>query len=566
MSRIEKAIRNRRFLVKEGRHIDAVIDMSTGEQLKGRVIDCSPTGFRANFAGQSLNFDQIQIGAIWPAAKLITEKSEIFLGRMAVRRILKTEKGESEIAFSTVDSRIPVQSSLSHFLSHSLDEVSSLKEELNPESFTLAHFVENENNHIDLFQRIRDFAIFQKQWESSEKYGYKMVREPSFGSSVRLRRKRRGGRNDYIVMGSNDYLGLGSHPEVVAAAKEALDRYGFGSTGSPVTTGVTQLHIDLCDRLALMHGKQSCLLFNSGYAANIGIINAVTSSNDLIVADQLCHASIQDAMQMSKATPRYFKHNDAKHLRQILDKERAFYNGALIITEGVFSMDGDLAKLDEIYDVAREYNCRIMVDQAHCFGVVGPNGMGITDKYNLMNQTDIIMGTFSKICGGIGGFAIANTEVIEWIRHFGRSQLFSVSIPPSTAAAAIKALEIFGQDRSLVTKLHQNIAHFQRGLEELGYKFRGKHESAVVPVVVGDEAKLGKMYQSLLDDGIWCVPIVYPAVSRKNCRFRFTVMATHSTAELDLAVTALEKAAIKAGFSFEGEVPVTDVDARKKAS
>lgn len=555
MSRIEKSIRNRRFSVKPGKNIEAIVDMNNGEQIKGNVIDCSHTGFRAHFniTNNLTNFNEesIQIGTIWPAAKLNTEKGEVFLGRMVIRRFFKNPAGDFEVAFSTVDSKIPVQSNLSHYLNQNLDDVSTQERELDPDHFSLAHFVENANNHADLFQRIRDFHIFQKEWEKSAKYGYKIVREPSFGPRVKLSRQRKGDRNDYIVMGSNDYLGLGSHPEVVAAAKEALDQYGFGATGSPVTTGTTAIHNELCEKIAQLHNKKSALLFNSGYTANIGIITAVTTANDLIVADQLCHASIQDGMQMSKATSRFFKHNDVNHLRQILEKERTMYNGALVITEGVFSMDGDIAPLDEIYAVAREFNCRIMVDQAHCFGVIGPKGLGIVDKFNLSREVDIIMGTFSKICGGIGGFVTGSEELVEWIRTFGRSQVFSVSIPPSTAAAALKALELFSENKKMHATLVNNIQHFKKGLQSLGYKFQHDQESSIIPVIIGDEAKLGKMYQSLLDDGIWCVPVVYPAVSRKNCRFRFTIMATHTISELDYALSALEKAMIKVGFSFE---------------
>lgn len=551
MSRIERSIRNRRYSIKPGKNIEAVIDMNTGEQIKGSIIDCSHTGFRASFNQNSLNEDTVQIGSIWPAAKLCTDKGEFFLGRMVIRRFFKNQNGSVEIALSTVDSKIPVQSSLSHFLNQSLDDASVQEVELDPDHFSLAHFVENDNDHVDLFQRIRDFYVFQKEWETSAKYGYKMVREPSFGPRVNLSRPRKGDRHDYIVMGSNDYLGLGSHPEVVAAAKEALDQYGFGSTGSPLTTGTTALHNELCEKIAHLHNKKSALLFNSGYTANVGIITAVTTANDLIIADQLCHASIQDGMQMSKATCRFFKHNDPTHLRQILEKERSMFNGALVITEGVFSMDGDTARLDEIYSIAREFNCRIMVDQAHCFGVIGPKGLGIVDKFNLSREVDIIMGTFSKICGGIGGFVTGSEELIEWIRTFGRSQVFSVSIPPSTAAAVLKSLELFSENKTLHTALLNNIRHFKKGLQSLGYKFQHEHESSIIPVVIKDETKMGLMHQSLLDDGVWCVPVVYPVVSRKNCRFRFTIMATHTVAELDYAISALEKAMLKASFSFD---------------
>ena len=361
-------------------------------------------------------------------------------------------------------------------------------------------------------------------------------------------------------MGSNDYLGLGSHPEVVEAAKLALDKYGFGSTGSPVTTGQTDLHVELCEKIARIHNKEAALLFNSGYAANIGIISAVTTLGDLVIADQLCHASIQDGMTMSKATSRFFKHNNPEQLRAILEKERANFNGCLVITEGVFSMDGDVACLDKIYAIAREFNCRLMVDQAHCFGVVGPNGLGVCDKYNLMKETDIIMGTFSKICGAIGGFVTGSKDLIDWLRSFSRAQMFSVSLPPSTVAAVSKSLDVFTNNKMILENLRSNVKHFISCLANLGYQNQSNHESAVIPVVIGDESIMGEMYQSLLDDGIICTPVVYPAVGRKNCRFRFTVMASHSKSDLDYAVACLEKAMLRTGFKF------TQLDQTKKAS
>lgn len=561
MNRIDKAIRNRRYNVKHDANIEITLDLPTGEQISGKLIDCSIQGLRGSFKVLDFNDEWYNLGDIWPAAKITTDKGEYYIGRVVLRRVKKLNDSEVQLSFSTVDSKIPVNSHLSHYIDHKIDENNvTLDKELSPESFSLAHFIENESSHIDLFERLREFSIFQKEWEKTDKYGYKMVREPSFGPRVNLTRKRKDGRNDYIVMGSNDYLGLASHPEVIASAKKALDLYGFSSTGSPATTGTTKLHIELSEKIASILNKESSLLFNSGYAANVGIISAVTTSNDLIIADQYSHASIQDGMKMSKATSRFFKHNDVNHLKSILEKERSQFNGALIITEGVFSMDGDTAKLDEIYRIAREYNCRIMVDQAHCFGVVGPNGLGITDKYNLFKEVDIIMGTFSKICGGIGGFVAGSNELIEWIRFFGRAQLFSISLPPSNVAAVLTSLNTFTSDKSILQRLQYNIKHFTRGLESIGYHFNSPHESAIVPVIVGNESKMGQMYQSLLNDGVWCVPIIYPAVSKKNCRFRFTVMANHSISELDYAVSSLEKAMIKSDFKFN-----TD-DILKKAS
>lgn len=550
MSKLHKSIRSTRYSVKTGKTVSLQIETGTAQRYEFNVIDCSMTGLYATCTVEIPQDEMMSSGSIIPSAKLQWDSHEVFLGRLIIRRCEFTN-GKTELAVSTIDLKIPVEEKLSHSLDISLDDSrSSQREELSADKFSLAHFIEAEYTNVDLFDRIRKFDVFFKEWEKSKKFAYRTERSSGKGPRVNLARRRKNGRHDYLVMASNDYLGLASHPEVTEAAQKAMNEYGFSSTGSPATTGLTKLHFQLCEELASMHNKEAAVLFNSGYAANIGIISSITSSNDLIIADQLSHASIQDALQMTRATSRFFKHNDIAHLELILSRERDKHNGCLIITEGVFSMDGDVARLDEIYHIARKYNARILVDQAHCFGVLGPSGLGVCDKFHLLKEVDIIMGTFSKICGGIGGFATGSKELINWLQSFARSQVFSVSLPPSTVAAVSKSLEIFQRDPSIRQKLHTNIEHFVRGLEAIGYRFEGKQESPIIPVVIGDESKMGEMYQSLLDDGIWCAPIVYPAVSRKNCRFRFTVMSSHSISDLDYAISCLEKAMIKANFRF----------------
>jgi 8-amino-7-oxononanoate synthase len=549
MSQLQRSIRHKRFSVKSVGSVTLTITNRSGDNLTFRVVDCSANGLRVQSEGKPADQDWCEINSIISNSKINWDEKEVSLGRLVIRR--SSEVGDHyEYAFSTVDIDVPVTGKLSHKLEIALEEPKT-SFELNPDRFSLASFLESENSSSDLFDRVHEFAVFHNDWVKSKKYAYQNTRIDSKGPRITLKRTRRGGRSDYLSMGSNDYLGLGAHPEVVEAAKQALDTYGFGSTGSPVTTGLTDLHRELCARVAKMHQKEAAILFNSGYTANIGVITALCGPNDLIVADQLCHASIQDGMQMSKGTSRFFKHNSPEHLRQILEKERANYNGALIITEGVFSMDGDVAVLDQIYRVAREYGCRIMVDQAHDFGVVGPNGLGVCEKYNLLREVDIIMGTFSKIGGAIGGFITGSQELIDWLRSFSRAQIFSVSLPPSNVAAVMKALEIFQRDRSILRDLHRNIKHFIEGLRSIGYEFNPNHESAVIPVVIGDERVMGDMLQSLMDDGVLCSPVVYPAVSRKNCRFRFTIMANHTVSDLDYAISCLEKAAIKSNFKFQ---------------
>lgn len=550
MSPLDQQLRAKRFKVKDNCDVKLIIDYINGDKITFQVSDCSLNGVRTQTAYKFSDEDKTKIGTIIPAAKLVWEKFEFSLGRLAIRRL--EEKGNmTDVAFSTIDIKVPVNSALSKALDIHFELVDN-HFELSPDRFNLAHFVENEYANVDLFDRLRKFDVFRVEWERSQKFGYKNVRVKSKGNRIELTRPRKNGRSDYLVMGSNDYLGLGAHPQVVEAAKKALDIYGFGSTGSAISTGTTDLHLELSEKLAKIHKKEAALLYNSGYAANVGVISALTAPNDLVVADMLCHASIQDGMQMSKGTSRFFKHNDASHLESILKAERENYNGCLVITEGVFSMDGDVAKLDEIFAVARKYNCRIMVDQAHCFGVVGPNGLGVCDKYNLLREVDIIMGTFSKICGAIGGFITGSTELIEWLRYFSRAHLFTVSLPPSSVAAVMTSLDIFLEDPSHVKKLKTNIQHFVSSLNYLGFNNIDKnHESAVIPVIVGDEKKLGIMHQSLLDDGVFVVPVVYPAVSRSNCRFRFTIMSTHSISDLDYVITCIEKAMLKADLKVK---------------
>lgn len=557
MSNLRKSIRHKRFLVKTAANIRLIVETNMAETLDLQVIDCSANGLLCKVAGSKEAVASLELNSILSSSRLEWDDKNCSLGRLVVRRINDAEN-ETTVGFSTVDVAVPVTSSLSKHLDvdfgkeHAIDE-----KELSADKFSLAHFVENEYTNVDLFERMREFSYFHRSWVESKKYAYQNVRMPSFGPRVNLARPRKNGRKDYLVMGSNDYFGLGSHPEVREAAKQAIDQYGFGSSGSPVTTGVTALHADLCEKIAKIHQKEAAILFNSGYVANIGIITSVCTTSDLIVADQLCHASIQDGMSMSRATSRFFKHNSVEHLEMILEKERSNFNGCLVITEGVFSMDGDTAPLDKIYEVARRYNCRIMVDQAHCFGILGPSGLGLCDKFGLLRETDIIMGTFSKVCGSIGGFATGSQALIDWLRSFSRAQIFSVSLPPCNVAATAKALDLFIGKSDLVTSLKSNVAHFVKALTDLGFPINPNHESAVVPIVISDESKMGEIYQSLLDDGVWCIPIVYPAVSRKNCRFRFTVMATHTKSDLDYAALCVEKALMKADFKHSARQAAT---------
>jgi 8-amino-7-oxononanoate synthase len=545
MTNLANSIRHTRFRVQPDADLTLTLQSSSGATYRLKVLNCALMGIGATTDSALSSDEGFYEGNILPPGKLSWGDKNAYLGRLVLRAI-RTEDDQYFYGFQTIDNKVPIDGPLSHVLAIT---DSAYEFELDPEKFSLASFLSSESSNVDLFARCRQFSFLYRKWKETPKYQYYILRQPSKGARVQLDLPRKHGRNDYLMLCSNDYLGLASHPKVIEATKAALDQYGFGSTGSPMTTGNTKVHEELTYEIARMFGKEKALLFNSGYTANVGIITGLTAEQDLVIADVLSHASIQDAMRMSSATSRFFKHNQPKHLEKMLADERNQYVGCLVVTEGVFSMDGDVAPLDRISALSRQYNGRLMVDEAHSFGVVGPGGLGAAARCGVLPQVDVVMGTFSKICGGIGAFAAGSAEMVDWLYHFSRPHIFSVSLPPSTAAAALAALRIFMTEKELVNNLKENINHFVSGLRHLGFSMNPNHESSVIPVIIGDEKKLSIMNAHLRDEGIFAVPIVYPAVSRTSCRFRFTLMAQHTRSDLDFVLTTLEAAMRKADFS-----------------
>lgn len=564
-------IRLTRFYVKDDTQVRLTIVTKSGQQLALNVRNCSINGIAAALDPASVDTvdEWLTEEDIVPVAKLNFDDSEVSLGRLVVKRITPKEAGSLRtIGFGLVDTKLPVDGKLSKHFHHDFNKPKSPYEmELGSNQFTLANFVTENYANVDLFDRTKKFKPFVRDWEKSEKFGYFLQRDSSAGPRIQIARKRSSGRTDYLMMGSNDYLGLASHPAVKETAIKAIQEYGFGSTGSAHTAGNSVLHEKLIERLATMFRREDAMLFASGYAANIGIITGLCREQDLIVGDMLCHASIQDGMGMSKATCRFYKHNDMNHLRQILAENRHQYSGCLIVTEGAFSMDGTIGKLDEIYKIAREFNARVMIDQAHCVGVVGQHGLGTVEKYNLVKETDVIMGLFSKSFGAAGGFVVGDRELIDWLRYFSRAYIFSTSFPPVNAAVALKSIELMEKE-GLVEKLQNNIDHFVTSMRQIGAQLDPAHETAIVPVEIRNEEKMGKMFQSLLESGIFAIPVVYPVVSRTRCRFRFSIRADFTVADLDYVVTCFEKAMAKAEFKFGEPSPddkKNDVKFRKSS-
>ncbi len=340
-----------------------------------------------------------------------------------------------------------------------------------------------------------------------------------------------------LMFGSNSYLGLTNHPKLKEASIAAINKYGSGCAGSRFLNGTLDLHIELEEKLAKFVGKEGALVFSTGYQVNLGVLSSVTSRKDNIILDELDHACIIDGARLSFARPLKYRHNDMESLEKMLQRHQDVEGLNLIAVDGVFSMEGDIAKLDEIVRLAKKYNANIMVDDAHGLGVVGKAGRGTADHFGLTDDVDLIMGTFSKSLASIGGFIAANNETINYLKHHARSLIFSASIAPGNAAAVIAALELMQQEPERLEKLWDNTRYAMAGLKALGLD-TGHSETPIIPIYVRDTEKTFMLTRLLQEQGVFVNPVITPAVAPKDSLIRFSLMATHTRSQID---EALEK-------------------------
>lgn len=339
---------------------------------------------------------------------------------------------------------------------------------------------------------------------------------------------------------SNNYLGFANHERLKKAAKDGIDKYGVGSGAVRTISGNMQIHEELDERLAKFKREEAALVFQSGYMCNVGVIQAVVGRGDLIISDELNHASIIDGVRLSRAEKAIFKHSDMEDLENILKEKRHLYKDVLIITDGVFSMDGDLAKLPEIVKLAKKYNALTYVDDAHGSGVLGENGRGTVDHFKLHGQVDFIIGTLSKAIGVVGGYVSSSKEVREWLLNLGRPQLFSTSITPANAAAIIASIDILESTTEYTEKLWDNANYLKKLLKEKGFNI-GNSETPITPIIVGDEAKTIELSKKILERGVFASPILFPTVPRNTARLRLMPTAMHTKKDLKAAVEIIYK-------------------------
>ena len=341
-----------------------------------------------------------------------------------------------------------------------------------------------------------------------------------------------------INLSSNNYLGLANDENLKKAAHKAIDKYGVGAGAVRTIVGNMDIHEELDQRLANFKKEEAALVFQSGYMCNIGVIQAVTERGDLIISDELNHASIIDGVRLSRAEKRIFKHSDMTALETILKTERENFNTCLIITDGVFSMDGDIAKLPEIVKLAKKYHCLTYVDDAHGSGVLGSHGRGTVDHFNLHGEVDFIIGTLSKAIGVVGGYVSGKKEIREYLLNRGRPQLFSTTIVPAAAAAIIEALNILEKDETRTKKLWDNANYLKALLAQKGFDI-GNSETPITPLIIKDEEKTIELSKALLDNGVFVSPIVFPTVPKGTARLRLMPSSMHQKKHLEDAVAII---------------------------
>ncbi len=347
-----------------------------------------------------------------------------------------------------------------------------------------------------------------------------------------------------INLASYNYLGLSYRPEVIEAAIAATRQYGTGSSGSPILSGTTELHEALSRKVAEFKDKEQCLLFPSGYSANVGVIAGIMRSGDLVVTDQFAHASIVDGIILSKAQVRYFRHNNAADLDR---KLKDFPGRKLVIVEGVYSMDGDLANLPEIVEVAQRNGARIMIDEAHSAFLFGKNGRGVAEHFGLDDEIDIHLGTFSKSLGGQGGYVAGSRKLIRYLKGFGRAHVFSCALAPGVVGGLLKACEIACNEPELRGRLWENTAVLQQHLRDRGVDI-GDSESQVIPIMIRDDDRIFKVAEDMIHSGVYLNPVRYPAVGKHRSRLRISVTASHSHDELREAADIIARVLDRHGF------------------
>jgi glycine C-acetyltransferase len=352
---------------------------------------------------------------------------------------------------------------------------------------------------------------------------------------------------EVINLASNNYLGLANHPKLKEAAIDAIRKYGVGSGAVRTITGTMDIHMKLERRIAAFKHTEACVVFQSGFTANAGTVSSLLSPDDHIISDELNHASIIDGCRLSRAKIHVFRHRDVTHAAEILDGLKDIPGHKLLITDGVFSMDGDIGPLDKLTELAERYGAIMMVDDAHSSGVLGRNGRGTVDHFNLHGRVHVQVGTLSKAVGVLGGYVCGSKDLIEYLYHRARPFLFSTSHPPAVTAACLAAFEILENEPERVQALWDNTNYYKGLLKQAGFD-TGASQTPITPIIVGESKTAHKFSSALFEEGLWATGIAFPTVPQGQARIRTIVTATHTREHLDRAVEILTRVAKRMGI------------------
>lgn len=399
----------------------------------------------------------------------------------------------------------------------------------------------------DVFEKARRFSGFLRSRSERGLFWYGMASKGLCTNRAVIHDEYEGRDREFLLFASNNYLGLANHPSVIESIVRTARSHGATNTGSRIIGGTTDLHRELEHRLARLKGREDCIVFPSGYSANVGAISALLGPNDLAITDMYNHMSIQDGCRLAGASKKIFAHNDMASLEDVLERSQAREGGRLIVVDGVFSMHGDIVKLPQLLRLARRYGARVLVDDAHSTGVLGATGSGTAEHFGLKGEVDLEVGTMSKALAGQGGFVAGDKQVIDYLRFYANSYVFAATIPAPVVAGLITSIDLLEYEPQRLARLWDNVRYLKGRLDALGFDTE-QSESAIIPVVVGDEKRAMELGRSVRRRGMFCQTVVFPGVAVGDARLRMSVLESHTREDLDRAVSILTEAAVENGL------------------
>lgn len=401
--------------------------------------------------------------------------------------------------------------------------------------YSLADFLDTPD--LDIMGRAKLFTEFIDDTRARHHLQYRRVSMTGSGPTMQVIDPYNGEITEQIYLASNDYLNLTRHPRTIAAGRAALEKYGAGAGSVPLLGGTLDIHVELEKKIAKFKSCEDAILYTSGFGSNCGTLLAMLTGKDVAILDLLVHASIIDGCKGTNV--QHFRHNNMDSLERALIKAKDKFRTKLVVVDGVYSMDGDIAKLDEIVKLAHAHGAYVMVDEAHASGVIGESGRGTPEHFHIEGQVDIVAGTFSKGLGGVGGFIAGSHELIELLHYYSRAYMFSTAPTPQVTGSLIEALNVIETEPELREKLWNNIRYFRENVLKIGYEI-GDAQTAIFPLIVGDDLKVREMCRRCHELGIYVNPVQYPAVPRRLARVRISLMSAHTREHLDKALNVLE--------------------------